>query len=162
LVEVVANGEEINKNRIWNSEITQYKLSKIALVKQELQQAPTLLDDPSDNDDTFLNSTKKRPANTKEKKTTQEKTLSLLEQGFDAQQIAKERQLSIQTIHGHFAYLIRARQIELSDVMNPKRILELEQLFDGYEGTSLSPLKEKLGSKVTWDELKLYQAYSQV
>ena len=162
LVEAVANGEEINKNRIWNSEITQYRLSKIALVKQELQQAPTLLDDPSDNDDTFLKSTKKRPANIKEKKTTQEKTLSLLEQGFNAQQIAKERQLSIQTIHGHFAYLIRARQIELSDVMNPKRILELEQLFDGYEGTSLNPLKEKLGSKVTWDELKLYQAYSQV
>jgi hypothetical protein len=35
-------------------------------------------------------------------------------------------------------------------------------MFDGYEGTSLSPLKEKLGNKVTWEELKLYQAASMV
>jgi hypothetical protein len=42
--------------------------------------------------------------------------------------------------------------------MSPKRIHELANLFEGYEGTSLTPLKEKLGNKVTWDELKLYQA----
>jgi hypothetical protein len=46
--------------------------------------------------------------------------------------------------------------------MNPKRISELERMFEGFEGTSLNPLKEKLGSKVTWDELKLYQAGMQV
>jgi hypothetical protein len=46
--------------------------------------------------------------------------------------------------------------------MSPKRIQELASMFDGYEGTSLSPLKEKLGNKVTWEELKLYQAASMV
>lgn len=46
--------------------------------------------------------------------------------------------------------------------MSPKRISELEQLFEGFEGNSLNPLKEKLGSKATWDELKLYQAWMQV
>jgi len=47
-------------------------------------------------------------------------------------------------------------------VMNEKRIHELASMFDGFEGTSLGPLKEKLGNKVTWDELKLYQASMQV
>jgi hypothetical protein len=44
--------------------------------------------------------------------------------------------------------------------MSPKRISELATMFEGFEGTSLSPLKEKLGNKVTWEELKLYQAHS--
>jgi hypothetical protein len=50
----------------------------------------------------------------------------------------------------------------LSDVLAPKRIKELESMFEGFTGTSLGPLKEKLGSKATWDELKLYQAYAQL
>jgi hypothetical protein len=29
---------------------------------------------------------------------------------------------------------------------------------DHYEGGSLTPLKEQVGDKYTWDELKLYQA----
>jgi hypothetical protein len=31
-------------------------------------------------------------------------------------------------------------------------------MFGDYQGTSLTPLKEKLGNKVSWDELKLFQA----
>ena len=162
LIETIAEGGEITKNSVWNSEITQYKLSKIAIVKQELKQVPSLLDDPDDDDHSFLKTTKKLSPEKKEKKSTQEKTLELLEQGIDTAQIARERQLSVQTINSHFAYLIRAQKIELSDVMNPKRISELELMFEGFEGTSLNPLKEKLGSKVTWDELKLYQAGMQV
>ena len=46
--------------------------------------------------------------------------------------------------------------------MQPKRISELETMFEGFTGTSLGPLKEKLGAKATWDELKLYQAYAQL
>jgi uncharacterized protein YpbB len=105
-----------------------------------------------------LKTSKKLSVAKKEKKTTYEQTLELLEQGNDAKEIARTRQLSAQTVNSHFVYLIRAEKIELSDVMSPKRIHELANLFEGYEGTSLTPLKEKLGNKVTWDELKLYQA----
>jgi len=70
--------------------------------------------------------------------------------------------LSPQTIASHFAFLIRAEKIELRDVMNEKRIHELARMFDGFEGISLTPLKEKLGNKVTWDELKIYQASTNV
>ena len=96
----------------------------------------------------------------KEKKSTYEQTLELLEQGKDVHEIARIRQVSVQTIGNHFAYLIRSEKIELTDVMSPKRISELATMFDGFEGTSLSPLKEKVGNKVTWEELKLYQAHS--
>jgi len=162
LVTAVAEGEAITKDRIWNNDLQQYKLSKIAIVRQELKQVPSLLDDPDAEEVSFLKSTKKLAKEQKVKKSTQEKTLELLEAGKEVSEIARERQLSVQTINSHFAYLIRSGQIELTDVMSPKRISELEQLFDGFEGNSLNPLKEKLGSKATWDELKLYQAWMQV
>ena len=132
-------------------------------MKQELKQVPSLLDDPDEVDDViFTKSSKKESAAKKEKKSTYEVTLELLEQGKDVEEISRIRQLSNQTISNHFAYLIRSEKIELSDVMSQKRIQELASMFDGYEGTSLSPLKEKLGNKVTWEELKLYQAASMV
>ncbi len=162
LVTAVAEGEAITKDRIWNNDLQQYKLSKIAIVRQELKQVPSLLDDPDAEEVSFLKSTKKLAKEQKVKKSTQEKTLELLEAGKEVSEIARERQLSVQTINSHFAYLIRSGQIELTDVMSPKRIGELEQLFDGFEGNSLNPLKEKIGSKATWDELKLYQAWMQV
>ena len=162
LVSAVAEGEAITKDRIWNNDLQQYKLSKIAIVRQELKQVPSLLDDPDAEEVSFLKSTKKLAKEQKVKKSTQEKTLELLEAGKEVSEIARERQLSVQTINSHFAYLIRSGQIELTDVMSPKRISELEQPFDGFEGNSLNPLKEKLGSKATWDELKLYQAWMQV
>lgn len=162
LVTAVAEGEAITKDRIWNNDLQQYKLSKIAIVRQELKQVPSLLDDPDAEEVSFLKSTKKLAKAQKVKKSTQEKTLELLEAGKEVSEIARERQLSVQTINSHFAYLIRSGQIELTDVMSPKRISELEQLFEGFEGNSLNPLKEKLGSKATWDELKLYQAWMQV
>jgi uncharacterized protein YpbB len=158
LIEAVEAGREITKEVVWNTEIANYKISKIAAVKQEIRQTPTLLDEPEEDDIIFLKTSKKLSVTKKEKKTTYEQTLELLEEGKEAKEIARLRQLSAQTINSHFVYLIRAEKIELSDVMSPKRINELGNLFEGYEGSSLTPLKEKLGNKVTWDELKLYQA----
>ena len=54
--------------------------------------------------------------------------------------------------------LIKAEEIELIDVMPEERIRELEDYFDSYTENSLTPLKEQLGNKVTWEELKLYRA----
>jgi hypothetical protein len=158
LIEAVAAGKEITKSVVWNTEIANYKTSKLAAVKQEIRQTPSLLDEPEEEDIIFLKTSKKLSVAKKNKKTTYEQTLELLENGSNAQEIARIRQLSLQTISTHYTYLIRAEKIELSDVMSPKRINELALLFEGFDGTSLSPLKEKLGDKVTWDELKLYQA----
>ena len=162
LIEAVAAGQEISKSTIWNTEISSYKLAKIAAVKEELKQVPTLLDEPNDVLDTVFEKSVKKQTTAKEKKSTYELTLELLEQGKDVAEIASTRQVSKQTINNHFVYLIRSEQIQLSDVMQPKRISELESMFEGFTGTSLGPLKEKLGSKATWDELKLYQAYAQL
>lgn len=163
MVETLSVGKEVTKSFLDVPEITNYRLSKIAMIKQELKNTPSLLDDPEETfDELFTKTSKKLAVSKKEKKSTYEQTLELLENGMDASEIAQKRQLSLQTIASHFAVLIRSEKIELKDVMSEKRIHELATMFDGFEGTSLTPLKEKLGNKATWDELKLYQAYTQV
>jgi uncharacterized protein YpbB len=163
LIEAVSAGKEITKSIVWNHEIANYKIGKVAAIKQELKQVPSLLDDPEDEYDAiFTKTSKKLSTAKKEKKSTYESTLDLLEEGKDASEIARIRQLSPQTIASHFAYLIRMEKIAITDVLSPKRINELANMFEGFEGTSLSPLKEKLGNKVTWDELKIYQASTMV
>ena len=42
--------------------------------------------------------------------------------------------------------------------MEGKTISALFDLFEDYEGGSLTPIKEMVGAKFTWDEIKLYQA----
>ena len=42
--------------------------------------------------------------------------------------------------------------------MNSKRINEISDAFDDWDGESLTQMKEQLGSKFSWEELKLYRA----
>ena len=82
----------------------------------------------------------------------------MVKDGLSIEQIANERQLSKGTISTHCARLIKLEKLELSDVMEGKMRNDLSDLFDDYDGGSMSGLKEKVGNKFTWDELKLYQA----
>jgi len=54
LIETLASGREISKTTVWNTEISSYKLAKIAAVKQELKQVPSLLDDEDEVIDTIF------------------------------------------------------------------------------------------------------------
>ena len=82
----------------------------------------------------------------------------MVKDGLSIEQIAGERQLSKGTISTHCARLIKLEKLELSDVMEAEKRNALSDLFDDYDGGSMSGLKEKVGSKFSWDELKLYQA----
>jgi uncharacterized protein YpbB len=159
LVESVLSGREISKDIIWNEEVKNYKLAKIASIKQELRSNPSLLDLDDDDDDYLpIIKSKKSVKEKKEKKSTYDQTLELLHSGMNIEEIARSRQLSETTINGHFATLIKAEKIELEDVMEHERISELSDLIGNYEETSLGPLKERLGEAVSYDELRLYQA----
>lgn len=165
LVEAVCNGREINKETIKTAEITNYVIAKIAVIQQELRQNGNLLSDEDDSFEDVIESAKKqyiqrdkKEKQSSDKKSTHEKTLELLLEGNDITEIARLRQLSVTTINGHFVQLIRAEKITLAQVMNDKRTNELLGYFESYEGESLSQLKEQLGDKATWNELKLIQA----
>lgn len=160
LIEAVLSGREITKELMWNEEIKNYKIAKLASISQELRSNPSLLDMDEDDDDEYIPilKAKKSLKEKKEKKTTYEQTLELLHEGKDVEEIARIRQLSVSTINGHFATLLKSEKIELEDVMEQDRINQLENLIGEFEGTSLGQLKEKLGDDVSYDELRMFQA----
>lgn len=163
LMESVLAGREITREVIWNEELKNYKIAKIALIKQEKRQVRSLLDmDDEEGEELIPITVKKKDKagkkEVKEKRATFMVTLDLLHEGKSISEIARIRQLSEKTINGHLITLIKAEEIELSDIMSNERISELEDMFEDYHELSLTPLKEKLGDAVSWEELKLYKA----
>jgi uncharacterized protein YpbB len=100
----------------------------------------------------------KKEKQIKQSQSTVEITLDLIKDGKEIHEIARARQLSETTIYGHIAQLIRAEKIELKEVMNEARIKEIQSLVGQVGGTSLSQIKSQIGEKISWDELRIYQA----
>ena len=160
LVEAVSHGREITKDLMWNDEVRNYKVAKVALVKQEQRQNPSLLDYQDEEEETIVRvkTSRKKAPEKKEKKNTYEQTMDLLLEGLSIDEIARTRQLSEGTVYGHLATLIKAEKIELDDVLSNERIRELEELVGDIQASSLGQIKEKLGDLVSYDELRLLQA----
>lgn len=158
IVECIVHDLPLEKNQQWEEEIMHYKLAKIEIVKAELRQANTGFDFDTDFIQIKTKSTTKKKGSKKKKGSTYDKTLEAIKAGNSIEDIARERQLSKSTIYSHCERLIRMEKIELRDVMDSKRRNQLSDLFEENDGVSVSALKEKFGSKFTWDELKLYRA----
>jgi len=157
-LESIYLGKTLQKEDIWTTEIKNYKVTKIELVKNEMRESNTTFDFDTDFVQLKTRTEKKKAASKKKKVSTYDQTLEMINQGMSIGDIAKERQLSKGTISTHCARLIQQEKLELNQVMENKKINALFDLFEEYDGGSLSDLKTQVGSKFTWDELKLYQS----
>lgn len=156
VIEAIMNGQTLEKKYIWTDDLKNYKLAKIELVKNEMRAENATFD--FDTDFVQLKTkTKKKSANPR-KESTYNITLNLIKKGSSIEDIARERQLSVGTISAHCVRLLKTEKIDLKEVMDSKRINELYDIFEEYQGGSMTPLKEKVGEDFSWDELKLYQA----
>ncbi|MFM8242543.1 MAG: helix-turn-helix domain-containing protein, partial [Crocinitomicaceae bacterium] len=157
LTEKLAFGIEISKDVFKTPEIENYQLSKISAVQQVLRQQnkkSKLVLDTIDFETRITTSKKEKPI----KKSTSEITLELIKSGKKIDEIARERQLSETTIYGHVAQLIRAEKVHISEVMEAKRLSEIQGLVSKIDSTSLTQIKSQIGELVSWDELRIYQA----
>ena len=154
--EALSNGKSISNELYKTPEIENYSLSKIATIQNKIRSksSENLLNQSIE----FIPSPTKQKKEKETKKSTFEVTLELLHEGKDCEEIARERQLSTNTINTHFIQLIKAEKIRLEDVMEQKRINEISDLLADSNLNSLSKIKEEVGSEISWEELKLYQA----
>jgi hypothetical protein len=161
MLEMLLNGEEITKDKIWKPEILNYRKNILDQIKAEQLQTPTSFLENIFEEDDEESSPKKQSSTKKEKtpkKTTYEVTLEFIRENKSLSEIAANRVMSEGTIISHFVKLIKMGEIQLADVMPTERISELAAIFEGYTELSLTPLKEKVGDAFSWDELKLYRA----
>lgn len=156
LCEAVRDGRELSRETIISTEILNYKVAKIAKIKDELRRNPiSLLPEESALENTLSKSRKA----TKKKGSTYEISLELFRSGKGIKEIAKERQLSPSTINGHMVKLILQEKIELNELLSAERIKELNNLFVRMENQgSIAELMQASEGNFTYDELRLYQA----
>lgn len=154
LIDCIRFQRPLTKKSVWNETVKNYKIAKVAVVQNELRaENPTLV-----NVDMPKKKKSKKKSDKKNKKSTYETTLELFLSGKDVKAIAEERQLTTNTIYSHMARLIQNEKVEIEDVMEKERFKELKALIGTEMHEGLKPYKEKFGSQVTWDELKLYRA----
>lgn len=154
MIEILVKGETISKEKLSSDEIKYYRINKMETVTQEFKKVKiTLIDDEEDIDRYAKKEKKKEP-----KKSTLQETFELWQQQLSVAEIASIRKLTEQTIGGHLAKLIEAKSIKISEVLPEDKIIELAEAFKGFEGNSVTELKEKYGEKFSWDELKMFKA----
>jgi len=161
LMEAILNEKPFTKETVKSAEITNYVIAKGHSIQQELRANRSMMDEMMEEefvDVIQLVKAKKVKEEKVVKKNTYEITLELFEEGKTMEEIANERQLGVSTIEGHFAKLIQQEKIDITDVLDPKRISEIESYLEEAEGKTLGTLKEELGDKVSYGELKLVQA----
>lgn len=158
LIQAVRNGRPIDKSVVMSIEVRNYKRSKVEMVKREMQESNSTFDFDTNFVQLETKTEKKAKSKKKKKGSTYDTTLGMLKDGMTIEQIANERQLSKGTISTHCARLIKLEKIDLSDVMDSDKRNALSDLFDAYDGGSMTGLKELAGDDFSWDELRLYQA----
>ncbi|WP_293875420.1 helix-turn-helix domain-containing protein [Flavobacterium sp.] len=155
LTEIVVKGEKISKEKLSSEEIKYYKIRKLEVIREEFKNLNvTLIEDEVD----LERYTKKKKTSKEPKKTTVQETYELWQAKNSIKEIAAIRKLTTQTISGHLVKLIEAKTILISDVLTEDKIQELSIVFKGYNEESLNALKEQMGDKFTWDELKMFKA----
>lgn len=158
LIEIVVSGEGISKEKLTSLAIKNYKLDKIAKIREELNMSNTDIfktEEPAVRD-TARKLDKNEPKAVK--KTTVEETHDLWLEKNSMEDIARIRKLTVQTVETHFVKLIQAKKVDISDVLPYDKILALRDAFQFYQEESLSPLKEKYGDEFSWDELRMFKA----
>lgn len=151
----------IDKQVLWNEEITKYRITKVALAIHENRQTKSSFDfdEETEGDKEELLVTKsKKKKNEKTKISTFEQTLAMINEGKTVPEIAQIRLLGESTIYNHLAKLVQEEKIRLNLLFSEEKIEELAQVFQKFENESVSVIKEKTGDRFSWDELKLFRA----
>ena len=155
LMETVAAGETISKEKLSSNEIKFYKTRKLETIKEDFKTLNITLIDNDNDIERYSN--KKKELKSPKKTTIQEK-FELWELKNDIKQIAEIRKLTITTIEGHFVKLIENQTINLNEILPIQKIKDLELVFKDYHEDSLNGLMEMYPNQFTWNELKMFRA----
>jgi hypothetical protein len=92
---------------------------------------------------------------------TKAETFHLYEKGKTIVEIAKERNLTTQTIEGHLAHYVQEGNIKIEELISPEKIMLIEPLIKESQNDTLTTIKEKLGEAASYGEIRLVLAWHQ-
>jgi GTPase SAR1 family protein len=88
------------------------------------------------------------------KEETKKISYDLFKKGNSISQIAEERGLSIATIEGHLAHYVGTGEIPVIEFVSQEKKELISSHFDGSDDFKMGPVKESLGDKVSWSEIR--------
>ena len=90
---------------------------------------------------------------------TKAETFRLYKEGKTVDEISKERNFTTQTIEGHLAHYVQNGQIKIDELVNREKIILIEPYVKDFKGGSITSIKERLGSKISFGEIRLVLAW---
>jgi PIF1-like helicase/Helix-turn-helix domain/HRDC domain/Helicase len=91
---------------------------------------------------------------------TKAETYKLYREGIFVDNIAKTRNLTVQTIEGHLAYYVQRGEIKIEELISREKLLLIEPAIKNFDGGSIISIKEKLGNTVGFGEIRLVIAWT--
>jgi len=104
---------------------------------------------------------KHRKEKTETKPETKSETFKLYKEGKTVNEIASLRNLTTQTIEGHLAHYVSRGDIKIDELVSREKILIIEPAIKNIGGSSISPVKEQLGNKASFGEIRLVMAWNE-
>ena len=101
---------------------------------------------------------KERTGPAKKKGDTHAESFRLYKEGKNIADIAKERNLTSNTIEGHLAKFVRRGDISIHELVSREKFILIESALKDFDGTSVTPVKQKLGEGISYGEIKLVMA----
>lgn len=101
---------------------------------------------------------KERTGPAKKKGDTHAESFRLYKEGKTIADIAKERNLTSNTIEGHLAKFVRCGDISIHELVSREKFILIESALKNFDGVSVIPVKEKLGEGISYGEIKLVMA----
>ena len=92
---------------------------------------------------------------------TKKETFVLYKEGKTVKEIADERKLSPQTIEGHLAYFVQEGMLSVDELVTREKLVLIEPALQDYDGKTLSSVKTKLGSDVSYGDIKIALAWKE-
>jgi len=89
---------------------------------------------------------------------TKAESFNLYKEGKSIAEIAQQRNLSVQTIEGHLAYYVQQGELKVEELVSREKIVLIEPVVKEFAANSLTTIKEKLGSDVSFGEIRLVLA----
>nr|WP_319397385.1 helix-turn-helix domain-containing protein [uncultured Carboxylicivirga sp.] len=106
---------------------------------------------------------KKGGRKTKEEKAkkipTREITYTLYKDGKTIKEIAEERGFVVSTIETHLAYYVQIGEVDVFDLVSEKVVKKIIKYCDEHEMPVLSEIKQAMGSKISYGDIKLVLAH---
>jgi len=94
-----------------------------------------------------------------EKKKTWEISYELYKAGKNVEKIAKERELTTQTVENHLGRYVEKGELKISEFTDDETVETVKNYFEKHPETSLSEAKNALPDEITWAQLKMVQCY---